>query len=224
MDGNSLIRLEGVTKVYEGASPVRALQNVSLEIKRGEFVCVAGPSGSGKTTLLNLLGLLDRPTQGEIFVFGKRVRNLSRREAARLRRESIGFVFQSFNLIPVLTAFENVEYVLWLRGFSAEKRHRLAMKALEEVGLSAKKDHRPEELSGGEQQRVAVARAVAGRPPLVLADEPTANLDSETGANLIRLLRNLNRKHGLTFVFSSHDPRIIELADRVIRLRDGRMV
>ena len=219
-----IAELKGVSKVYPGATPVSALKGVNLTLYEGEFLCVAGPSGSGKTTLLNLLGLLDRPTEGEILLFGRPLSRLSAREASRLRREKIGFVFQNFNLLPVLTAYENVEYVLWLRGVSRKERRVLAERALSEVGLLKKARHLPHQLSGGEQQRVAVARAIAGRPPLVLADEPTANLDSVTGENLIRLMRELNQRHGITFVFSSHDPRIIKLAHRVVLLRDGRTV
>lgn len=220
-----LIRLEGVTKTYRAdGMPVTALHPTDLSVKRGEFACIAGPSGSGKTTLLNLIGGIDTPTRGAVFIGGSEMTGLGRASAAALRRDRIGFVFQAHNLIPVLTAYENVEYVLLLKGMAAAERRERVTAALAGVGLTEKGGKRPNQLSGGEQQRVAVARAIAGSPPIVLADEPTASLDSATGEELVNLLHDLNGREGTTFVFSSHDPRIIGRAGRVITLHDGAVV
>jgi putative ABC transport system ATP-binding protein len=205
-----------------GKLEVRALRGVDLEVRTGEFLALVGPSGSGKTTLLNLVGALDRPTGGELTVLGRRVGELSRRERAELRLRSIGFVFQAYNLVPVLTALENVEFVLELQGAGADRRDR-ARQVLEELGLGDLAHRRPSELSGGQQQRVAVARAVAARPKLVLADEPTANLDGENAEVLMHLMRDLRDRHGMTFVFSTHDPRVVAHAVRVVTLVDGRV-
>ncbi len=215
--------VKDVTKTYRlGTLTVTALAGVSLTVRTGEFLAVAGPSGSGKTTLLNLIGCLDTPTSGEIAIDGEPVSALSPGRRADLRASKLGFVFQTFNLIPVLTAYENVEYPLLIhrRGGNVATRVRAA---LEQVGLGDRATHRPPELSGGQQQRVAIARALVSEPALVLADEPTANLDSHTGHDIIELMRRLNREHGTTFVFSTHDPRIMQAADRVLEISDGRL-
>ncbi len=219
----SPVVVRDVSKTYRlGKVAVTALAGVSLTVEAGEFMAVAGPSGSGKTTLLNLIGCLDTPTSGEIEIEGERVGMLSPGGRADLRARKLGFIFQTFNLIPVLTAYENVEYPLLIhrRGGDVAARVRAA---LEQVGLADRARHRPPELSGGQQQRVAIARALVGEPALVLADEPTANLDSRTGHDIIELMRRLNRERGTTFVFSTHDPRIMTAADRVLEISDGRL-
>jgi putative ABC transport system ATP-binding protein len=214
----------GVTKVFrQGKLEVPALRGVDLEVESGEFLAVVGPSGSGKTTFLNLVGALDVPTAGELRVLGRPVAELSRAERAEMRLRSLGFVFQAYNLMPVLSAVENVEFVLELRGGAAAERRARAMQVLEELGLGDLARRRPAELSGGQQQRVAVARAVAARPRLVLADEPTANLDGENAEVLMHLMRDLRDRHGMTFVFSTHDPRVVAHAVRVVTLVDGRV-
>ncbi len=219
------VRTEKLTKVYRQDSiAVTALQDVDLEIAAGEFVALVGPSGSGKSTLLNLLGGLDRPTSGRLWVADEELATMSRRALAELRLRKIGFVFQEYNLIPVLSAIENVEYVMLLQGVTDEERRRRAMAILNEVGLAGLDDRRPSELSGGQQQRVAVARAIVSEPALVLADEPTANLDSATGAALMDLMRQLNEEKGVTFVFSTHDAMVMERARRLVRLKDGQIV
>jgi putative ABC transport system ATP-binding protein len=220
-----IVVCEKVSKTYHTDHiSVPALREVDLEIARGQFVTLAGPSGSGKTTLLNVVGGLDQPSGGEITLAGRRIDQLSPAELADLRLEQVGFVFQAYNLIPVLTARENVEFVMELQGVSAEKRHQLSREILEEVGLTGMEDRRPAELSGGQQQRVAVARAIVSHPTIVLADEPTANLDSHTARELVELMRALNEKHRTTFVISTHDPMVMEMAPRRIGLRDGRVV
>ncbi len=212
-----------VTKVFrQGKLEVPALRGVDLTVRQGEFLALVGPSGSGKTTFLNLAGALDVPTAGELTVLGRRVADLTRRERAEMRLRQLGFVFQAFNLVPVLTAVENVEFVLELRGVGSERR-RQALTVLEELGLADLARRRPAELSGGQQQRVAVARAVAARPRLVLADEPTANLDGENAEILMHLMRDLRDRQGMTFVFSTHDPRVVAHAVRVVTLVDGRV-
>ncbi len=205
------------------AGAVRALDGVDLTVQKGEFMAIAGPSGSGKTTLLNLIGALDRPTSGRVQVNQKRVDEMSAAQRAELRRDAIGFVFQAYNLIPVLTVIENVEYVMLLQGRAADMRRKAATEVLEAVGLGDMLDRRPAELSGGQQQRVAVARAIAAGPALVLADEPTANLDTATGDALLDTMWTLNRERGTTFIFSTHDPKVMERATRLVRLRDGRI-
>ena len=219
-----IIELRGAERYYETkAGVVRALDGVDLEIFPGEFVAIAGPSGSGKSTLLNLVGALDRPTGGSVRIAGGELSQMSERQRSHLRRDRIGFVFQAYNLIPVLTARENVEYIMELQGRPAGERHARAVEILREVGLGEMTDRRPAELSGGQQQRVAVARAIAANPALVLADEPTANLDSQTGEALLDTMERLNREYGTTFVFSTHDPLVMERASRLIRLRDGKI-
>ena len=214
-----------VGKVYhQDTVAVQALTDINLEIPKKDFVCFSGPSGSGKTTLLNLIGGLDRPTAGEILVDGNRVDQMEKSALAELRLRSIGFVFQAYNLIPVLTARENVEFVMQLQGVPVAQRVAKTREILKEVGLDGLEDRRPGELSGGQQQRVAVARAIVSEPSLVLADEPTANLDSKTAENLMQLLRHMNQEHGVTFIFSTHDKLVMEFSRRLITLRDGRIV
>ncbi|MFN2288618.1 MAG: ABC transporter ATP-binding protein [Chromatocurvus sp.] len=220
----TVVECQALSKTYSGAIEAPALVDVDLAIARGEFVCFAGPSGSGKTTLLNLIGGLDTPSTGCVTVTGERLDRLDRAALAALRLNRIGFVFQAYNLIPVLTAQENVEFVLQFRGVSPAQCHALAREALAEVGLDGLEQRRPGELSGGQQQRVAVARAIAGKPELLLADEPTANLDSATGQRLIELLGVLNGRHGITCVISTHDPQVLRHARRVVRMHDGRLV
>ncbi len=224
--GAMLLELDQVSRTYRRTQglPVTALHPLSLAVGAGEFVCLAGPSGSGKTTLLNLMGIIDAPTTGTVALAGRPTHRLSRKAAARLRLRSIGLVFQEHNLIPVLSAYENVEYVLLLQGLGAGMRRQKVLAALEQVGLHDLADRRPTELSGGQQQRVAIARAIVTAPQLILADEPTASLDSATGQGIVELLHHLNREEGITFVFSSHDPRIIGKAGRIITLEDGRIV
>ena len=218
-----IVSARGLTKVFhEGGHEVRALRGVDLDVDEGEFLAIVGPSGSGKTTFLNLVGALDAPTDGQLVVLGRPIAALSKTDRADLRLRSIGFVFQAFNLVPVLTARENVEFVLELQGVGSERRQR-ALDVLDELGLGELADRRPAELSGGQQQRVAVARAVAARPRLVLADEPTANLDGENAEILMHLMRDLRDRHGMTFIFSTHDARVVSHAVRVITLVDGRV-
>ncbi len=223
-EGPPLISVKGASKIYrQGAIEVAALNDVDLDIHEGDFAVLAGPSGSGKTTMLNLIGALDKPTSGTIELEGKPLSKLSGTKLAELRLRRFGFVFQAYNLIPVLSAYENAEYVLLLQGVPGPKRKKRVLDMLEAVGLGGLENRRPAELSGGQQQRVAIARAIVAEPALMLADEPTANLDSKTGADLTDLMRNLNRDRGVTFVISAHDPKVIERADRVIELEDGRI-
>ena len=217
-----IVSVKDVMKNYQlGKTEVKALRGVTLEVIKGEFLSVAGPSGSGKTTLLNLVGCLDKPTSGIVQISGEDVTQLKPGQLADIRRQKIGFIFQSFNLIPVLSAYENVEFPLLLKGGGSKKRRQRVIKVLEEVGLEDHGKHRPEELSGGQRQRVAVARALVTDPEIVLADEPTANLDSETGDQIIDLMLDINKNDGTTFIFSTHDPKVMEHASRVIRLHDG---
>jgi putative ABC transport system ATP-binding protein len=224
-DGNSaIVQLTDVTKVYrQGAVDVHALRGLTLEIAAAEFTALCGPSGSGKTTALNLIGALDSPTSGRIVLEGRDLNQLNRRERSHLRRDRIGFVFQAYNLMPVLTAYENAETVMWVQGIGVEERRRRVMELLAAVGLEGLEDRRPAEPSGGQQQRVAIARAIAANPAVVLADEPTANVDSETADTLIGLMEELNREQGVTFLFSTHDPRVMERARRLVRLVDGNV-
>jgi len=221
MASEPLVEAENITKVYEvGEVKVQALRGLSLRVNPGEFMNIVGPSGSGKTTLLNLIGALDTVTTGELRVLGKDIAKLNKQRRADLRLHTLGFVFQAYNLVPVLTARENVEFVLELQGMGKE-RGAYAMEVLGQLGLEDLIDRRPNELSGGQQQRVAVARAIASRPKLVLADEPTANLDGENAEVLLRMMRELNEKEGITFIFSTHDPRVVAHARRVVTLVDG---
>jgi len=220
-----LVNVERVSKRYPlDHSFVTALDDASLRIRRGEFLAIAGPSGSGKSTLLNLIGCIDSPSAGRILIEGVDTTTLGPAQLADLRRLKLGFVFQTFNLIPVFTAWENVEYPLLLQRTPAGERRRRVAESLESVGLAERAGHRPDLLSGGERQRVAVARAIVQRPALVLADEPTANLDTRTATQLIDLMRELNRELGLTFLFSTHDQRLLDHTDRVVRLCDGKVV
>ena len=219
------VRCVDLCKTYrQGEEDIKALDHVSIEIKEGGFVCLSAPSGGGKTTLLNAIGGLDKPDSGEVYVAERRIDNLSKGELAELRLRQIGFVFQAFNLIPVLTARENVEFVMQVQGVPAAERGRKALEILEEVGLKGLEDRRPADMSGGQQQRVAVARAIVSRPALVLADEPTANLDSKTADGLMELFRELNEHHNTTFVIATHDKRVMSYAKRLIRMLDGRIV
>jgi len=221
---NVLVSVKDARKEFHvGKITVKALRGLDLEVKRGDFLAIVGPSGSGKTTLLNLIGALDVATAGEVSVFGQDLADLSKRSRAHLRLHSLGFVFQAYNLVPVLTALENVEFVLELQGEGSERR-QIAMDVLQELSLGDLADRRPNELSGGQQQRVAVARAVAAKPRLVLADEPTANLDSENGEALLKMMRELRDEHDMTFVFSTHDPLVVSYASRVVTIRDGTVV
>jgi putative ABC transport system ATP-binding protein len=218
------VRTEELWKIYpQEPEPVEAVRGITLSVEPGDFVAMAGPSGSGKTTVLNLLGGLTKPTRGRVWVGGEELSGLNGRRLARLRLERIGFVFQAYNLLPVLTALENAEFTLLLRGVPADERHRRVRALFTEIGLDGLEDRRPRKLSGGQQQRVAVARAVVGNPALVLADEPTANLDSATSNALLDVMERLNREHGTTFVFSTHDPRVMDRARRLIRLVDGQV-
>ncbi len=219
-----LVAAQGVKKVFRmGDIAVEALRGIDLEIGSGEFMAIVGPSGSGKTTLLNLIGALDVPTDGRIVLLHRDLGVLSRSERAELRLQSLGFVFQAYNLVPVLTACENVEFVLELQGLDPKERRARAEETLAELGLSQLADRRPSQMSGGQQQRVAVARAVASRPGLVLADEPTANLDSDNAQALLKMMRRLRDEKGMTFVFSTHDPLVVSHAWRVVTLRDGQV-
>jgi len=220
----NVIKLTDVTKVYKiGAVETPALRGLTLNIEEGEFTAIVGPSGSGKTTVLQMIGCLDRPTKGSVEVKGQDVVHLSDNQRAELRKGTIGFIFQFFALIPVLTAYENVELPLVLTGVKASARRERVSELLQAVGLSDRAHHRPDQLSGGEKQRVAVARALAVDPVLVLADEPTANLDTENGNQVMEIMRRLNGDMGTTFVFATHDPRVIPFARRTVELRDGRV-
>jgi putative ABC transport system ATP-binding protein len=219
----SLLELNKVKKIYQqGKIEVPALRGVDLEVEEGEFTTIFGPSGSGKTTLLNMIGCLDTPTEGEIRLNDKKVSDLSKKALAMIRRYNIGFVFQSYNLIPVLTAYENVEFAIRLTDHSSESQMKeKVLKMLAEVGLEGLESRRPNELSGGEKQRVAIARALVKEPKIVLADEPTANLDSETAAGVVDIMRKMNKELNTTFIFSTHDPMVMKYANRYINLKDG---
>jgi putative ABC transport system ATP-binding protein len=208
----------------QGDIVIKALDNVSLDIEDGSFICLSGPSGSGKTTLLNAIGGLDKLDSGEVHFDGQRVDQQGKGAMADLRLHQIGFVFQAYNLIPVLTAQENVEFVMQVQGVLAKERRRKSLAILKEVGLEGLENRYPAQLSGGQQQRVAVARAIVSQPKLVLADEPTANLDSETATQLMHLLRELNKNHNVTFLISTHDKRVMEYAERLIRMQDGKIL
>ena len=219
-----IVELKNVTKVFrKGDLATHALRGLDLEVEEGEFVAVWGPSGSGKTTALNLIGALDEPTSGSVKLEGRELGDCSRKELSQLRRDRIGFVFQAYNLIPVLTAYENAESVMALQGVPEAERRERVMALLKSVGLEGMEHRRPTELSGGQQQRVAIARAIASNPAVVLADEPTANVDSRTAEKLLTIMKRLNEEHGVTFIFSTHDPRVMKYARRLVGIVDGRV-
>jgi len=219
-----IVVLRNVSKIYQqGKIEVRAVDDVSLEIDKGDFVALCGPSGSGKTTILNMIGGLDIPTSGDVLLEGQNMATLGRSEVANIRRDRIGFVFQAYNLIPVMTAYENAEFVLKLQGVHEKECRDRVMATLQEVGLAGLEHRRPDEMSGGQQQRVAIARAIVTRPAIVLADEPTANVDSATADALLDLMQKLNQEEGVSFLFSTHDQRVMQRARRLIRLRDGKI-
>lgn len=221
---NPLIETKNLTRTYhQGEVEVPALKHVNFTVQPGEFLALVGPSGSGKTTLLNMIGGLDHVTAGSVSLDGMPLQEMSASQLSAFRRDHIGFVFQSYNLIPVLTAAENVEYVLLLQGVPEEERRQRVYAMLKEVGLQGMEDRLPSQLSGGQQQRVAIARAMVSQPRLILADEPTANVDSHTGAELLNLMEELNHVEGMTFVFSTHDPAVMERAHRVVQLKDGEI-
>ena len=221
----NIIEIKNLSKVYDAKTiPVYALNGIDLVFREGEFTSIVGPSGSGKTTMLNLLGGLDSPTGGEIRIDNTDITGLKSRKLIDFRLRNIGFVFQSFNLIPVLTAKENVEFIMQLQGVSKEKRDKRTLELLESVGLGDKVNTRPNKLSGGQQQRVAVARALASKPKFILADEPTANLDSKSAENLLEIMEKMNKEEHITFIFSTHDTRVVAKARRVITLEDGKIV
>lgn len=220
----AIIELNDVKKVYPlGKVEVHAVKGVSFSIEKGDFISIAGPSGSGKTTILNMIGLIDSPTSGDVVIDGRSTLGLSDRELTRFRHEVLGFIFQSFNLIPVLNVWENIEFPLLLgkSRINSQEKSKWIDWLVEEVGLTDWKTHKPNELSGGQRQRVAIARALVTKPQIVLADEPTANLDSTTGEQIIELMKKINRELDTTFIFSTHDAKIVEIADHIIRLRDG---
>jgi putative ABC transport system ATP-binding protein len=223
---SAIVSIKDVTKEYElGKTKVPALRGVSLDVHPGDFISIAGPSGSGKTTLLNLIGCVDTATSGTVTVNGRDTKTLSERELTNLRLHTIGFIFQSFNLVSVLSVFQNVEFPLLLqRTLTPKEREARVMELLTKVGLASHAKHRPSELSGGQRQRVAVARALVTKPKIVLADEPTANLDSQTGANILELMKQMNKDDRTTFIFSTHDPKVLSHADGVVQLADGQVV
>lgn len=219
-----LIVIQDLKKTYEDEGlPVEALRGINLKVAAGEFTAVVGPSGSGKTTLLNVLSGLDTASGGKVWLSGELLSDMSGKELSDFRRDQLGFIFQAYNLIPVLSVLENIEYIMLLQGVPKEERHERVASILKDVGLEGFENRKPTQISGGQQQRVAVARAMVSRPSLILADEPTANLDSETGASLMGMMRELNHKSGMTFVFSTHDETVIERARRVVTLRDGKV-
>ncbi len=222
----SIIEIKNLEKIYNENTdiPVHAVNNVNLTFERGEFAAIVGPSGCGKTTLLNLIGGLDSPTSGEIIIDGVNIGNLSETKLTDFRMNNIGFVFQAYNLIPVLTAKENVEFIMHLQGASKKARDKRAMELLKAVGIGDRANVRPSKLSGGQQQRVAVARALASKPKFILADEPTANLDSKSTETLLSIMEKLNREENITFIFSTHDQRVVKKAHRLIKLEDGKII
>ena len=218
------VRTTNLWKIYpQEPDPVEAVRDISIKIETGDFVAMAGPSGSGKTTMLNMIGGLTRPSQGQISIGDQEITEMSDKDLAQLRLERIGFVFQSYNLLPVLTALENAEFTLLLSGIPKDERRKRVLELFNKIGLSGLEDRKPGKLSGGQQQRVAVARAVVANPALILADEPTANLDSKASADLLDVMERLNRDHGTPFLFSTHDPRVMERSRRVITLVDGQI-
>lgn len=224
MTTNKVITISQLTKDFPvGESYFRALENINLEIGEGEFTGFVGPSGSGKTTLLNIIGSLDKPTSGTAFILGNDVSKLSAKESAALRNLHIGFIFQSYNLLPIYTVYENVEFALLLQKKSKEERHKAVMESLEWVGLTDKKDSRPTQLSGGESQRVAIARAMVKHPTIVLADEPSANLDAENSHHILQTMARLNKELNTTFIFATHDEKVMQYLQKIITLKDGRI-
>lgn len=220
-----MIKVQKVSRNYKtGESVVRALRQVSLEIQDGEFLSIAGPSGSGKTTLLNLIGCIDAIDDGEISINGQKVSTMNKEEKTSFRRQNLGFIFQTYNLIPVLSAYENVSFVLSLLDVPEAEVRRRTYEILKEVGLEGMENRRPSRLSGGQQQRIAIARALVKRPQIILADEPTANLDSKTGEEILKLMKRMNEKFGTTFIFSTHDKMVMEYASRLVQLHDGTIV
>ena len=223
-ENDNIIITENLGKEYkDDGVPVRALEHVDLTIQEKEFTAIVGPSGSGKTTLMNVVSALDTPTEGKVWLSGQLISEMSGKALSDFRRDHIGFIFQAYNLIPVLTVEENIEYIMLLQGISKEERHERVVDILKDVGLEDYIDRKPTQLSGGQQQRVAVARAMVSKPSLILADEPTANLDSKTGTELLDMMRELNQKTGMTFVFSTHDNLVIEKAQRIVTLQDGKI-
>lgn len=221
----NIIEINGICKTYDKESiPVHALNSIDLTFQKGEFASIVGPSGSGKTTLLNIVGGLDDPTGGIVLIEGVNITALSGRKKTQFRMKNIGFVFQSFNLIPVLTVKENIEFIMQLQGIPKEAREKRTNELIEAVGLTDKKNSRPNKLSGGQQQRVAVARALASKPKFILADEPTANLDSKSAENLLDIMEKLNKEENITFIFSTHDVRVMNKARRIITIEDGKVV
>ncbi|WP_038248812.1 ABC transporter ATP-binding protein [Ghiorsea bivora] len=219
-----IVRLEHVSKSYlQGKVKVHAVNDVSLDIQKGDFTALCGPSGSGKTSLLNLIGGLDVPDAGSVWVDGVDLASLSRTELAEVRKNRIGFVFQAYNLIPVMTAYENAAFVLDLQDVAEAEKHHFVMQVLKDVGLEGLEQRRPDEMSGGQQQRVAIARAIVTHPAIVLADEPTANVDSETAKSLLQMMADLNEKQGITFLFSTHDQQVMDKARRIIQVHDGKI-
>lgn len=220
-----MIKVEKVSRNYKtGESVVRALKQVSLEIQDGEFLSIAGPSGSGKTTLLNLIGCIDAIDNGEIIINGQKVSTMNKEEKTTFRRQNLGFIFQTYNLIPVLSAYENVSFVLSLLDVPEAEVKQRTYEILKDVGLEGMEHRRPAKLSGGQQQRIAIARALVKRPQIILADEPTANLDSKTGEEILKLMKRMNEKYGTTFIFSTHDKMVMEYASRLVQLHDGSIV
>lgn len=225
MENENIIQLEGVTKKFAvGEGYFTALSDINLEFKKGEFAGFVGPSGSGKTTLLNIIGSLDSPTEGKAMVMGKSISELSHRQSANLRNHHLGFIFQVYNLLPVYTVFENVEFALLLQDWSAAERKKAVMEALEWVGLENMAEKKPDKLSGGEGQRVAIARAMVKKPAILLADEPTANLDAKNAHNIMRMMKKLNQEIGTTFLFSTHDEKVMSYLNRIVHLEDGKVV
>jgi putative ABC transport system ATP-binding protein len=223
-ENENLITAEGIKKVYEdNGVPVEAIRGIDLKIKYGEFTAVVGPSGSGKTTFLNIISGLDTPSEGKVWLNGKLISSMSGTELSDFRRDNIGFIFQAYNLIPVLTVEENVEYIMLLQGVAPKERHDRVVTLLKELGLDGFADRYPPQLSGGQQQRVAIARAMVSQPSIILADEPTANLDSKTGGELLDMMRKLNKEQNMTFLFSTHDQMIMERATRLVILKDGQV-
>jgi len=221
-----LICLKNISKTYTlGTTKVQALKNINLTVNAGEFACIMGPSGSGKSTLLNIIGCLDKPDEGEMYIDSVEVTGLARNELADVRAAKIGFIFQSFNLIPVLNVYENIEFPLFIKDEKAKKNEKREwiMKLINEVGLQQQIKHKPDQLSGGQRQRVAIARALVTKPKIVLADEPTANLDSETAGAIISLMQKLNKEENVTFIFSTHDPSITKYATNIYQLKDGKL-